>query len=145
MIFGYWGIRRMLRSSKPIPKLSPGIFESDSFLVPGSVGCFRSRILLPPTWKDWDPVKLKAVLAHEMAHVQRQDWFIRFVSQVNVCIFWFHPLAWWLDRELGRLAEEAADDVALSALENREGYAATLVDIASAAALGGHILNSRVI
>ncbi len=146
MAFGYWGVRRMLRTSKPIPKLGPDILESDSVLVPGSVGCFRSRILLPPAWKDWDSVKLRAVLAHERAHIRRRDWLIRFVSQVNVCIFWFHPLAWWLDRELGRLAEEAADDVALSAcIENWEDYAATLVDIARAAAVGGRVLNSRVI
>jgi hypothetical protein len=145
MTFGFWGVRRMLRTSKPIPKLGPGILESDFFWVPGSVGCFRSRILLPPAWEDWDAVKLRAVLAHERAHIRRRDWLIRIVAQVNVCIFWFHPLAWWLDRELGRLAEEAADDAALSEIENREDYAATLVDIARAAALGGRLLNRRVI
>ncbi len=145
MAVGSWGVRRIVRTARPIPKLGSGIFESDSFLVPGSVGCFRPMILLPSDWKDWDAVKLQAVLAHEKAHIRRQDWLIRFVSQVNVCIFWFHPLAWWMDRELAQLAEEAADDAALSEMENREDYAATLVDIARAAALGGRVLKWRVI
>ena len=136
----------MLRTARPILNLGPGILESDALLVPGSVGYFHSRILLPPAWRDWDAVKLRAVLTHERAHIRRWDWLIRLLSQMNVCcIFWFHPQAWWMDRELARLAEEAADDVALSMMENREDYAATLVDIARAAALSGRILNWRVI
>jgi hypothetical protein len=145
MALGSWGLRRILRDAKPIPSLGPGIFESVSFVVPGSVGCFRPRILLPRAWRDWDAVKLRAVLAHERAHIRRRDWPIRVTSYVNVCIFWFHPLAWWIERELARLAEEACDDVALSEIEDREEYAATLVDIAHAAAADGGVLNWRVI
>jgi beta-lactamase regulating signal transducer with metallopeptidase domain/Mg-chelatase subunit ChlD len=145
MALGSWGLRRILRNAKPIPNLGPGIFESVSFVVPGSVGCFRARILLPRGWRDWDAVKLRAVLAHERAHIRRRDWLIRIASHVNVCIFWFHPLAWWMERELARLAEEACDDLALSEIEDREEYAATLVDIAHAAAADGGVLNWRVI
>ena len=114
-------------------------------MVPGSVGCFRARILLPRAWRDWDAGKLGAVLAHERAHAGRGDWLIQVVSHVNVCIFWFHPLAWWMERELARLAEEACDDVAVAGMGNREEYAAALVDIAGAAAVDGGVLNWRVI
>jgi len=145
MALGSWGLRRILLDAKPIPSLGPGIFESVSFVVPGSVGCFRARILLPRAWRDWDAVRLRAVLAHERAHIRRRDWLIRVASHVNVCIFWFHPLAWWMERELTRLAEEACDDVALSEMEDREQYAATLVDIAHAAAADGGVLNWRVV
>jgi VWFA-related protein len=140
-------LRRILRDAKPIPSLGPGIFESVLFVVPGSVGCVRARILLPRAWRDWDAVKLRAVLAHERAHIRRWDWLIRVASHVNVCIFWFHPLAWWMEREIARLAEEACDDVALSELDDREEYAATLVDMARAAAAGGdgRLLNWGVI
>jgi hypothetical protein len=37
MALGSWGLRRILRNAKPIPNLGPGIFESVSFVVPGSV------------------------------------------------------------------------------------------------------------
>jgi beta-lactamase regulating signal transducer with metallopeptidase domain len=70
---------------------------------------------------------------------------VRFASHVNVCIFWFHPLAWWIDRELTRLAEEACDDIALSEMEDRDDYAAALVDIARAVAAGGGVADWRVI
>jgi beta-lactamase regulating signal transducer with metallopeptidase domain/Mg-chelatase subunit ChlD len=145
MAFGFWVLRRILRDASPIPGLGRNIFESASMLVPGSVGCFRARILLPPAWKDWETVKLQAVLAHEKAHLRRSDWLIRVVSRVNGCIFWFHPLAWWIERELAQLAEEACDDVALSAMESADQYAAVLVEIARAAAADGGVLNWGVV
>jgi beta-lactamase regulating signal transducer with metallopeptidase domain len=145
MALGYRGLRRILRKAVPIPSLGSGIFESASFVVPGSVGGFRPRILLPRAWRDWDGLKLRAVLAHERAHIRRHDWLTRVASQVNVCVFWFHPLAWWIERELARLAEEACDDVALSEIDDQEEYAAALVDIAREAATGGGVLNLGVI
>jgi Mg-chelatase subunit ChlD len=145
MAVGSRGLRRILRDARPIPHLGPGIFESVLFMVPGSVGCFRARIFLPVSWGDWDAVKLRAVIAHERAHIRRCDWLILVASRVNVCIFWFHPLAWWMNRELARLAEEACDDAAVSEMQDREEYAATLVDIAHAAAVDGGVLNWRII
>jgi hypothetical protein len=144
MAFGQWGLRRVLRGVTPLAALGPGIFESSAVAVPGAIGCFRRRILLPRAWRNWSAAELQAVLAHERAHIRRQDWLIRVASRVNVCIFWFHPLAWWMERELARLAEEACDDAALSQTGNREEYAATLVDIARAAAAGGAVLNWQV-
>jgi beta-lactamase regulating signal transducer with metallopeptidase domain len=145
MVLGSCGLRRILRDARAIPDLGPGIYESILFAVPGSVGCFRARIILPRAWRSWDAVRLRAVLAHERAHIRRGDWLVRVASHVNVCIFWFHPLAWWLEREIARLAEEACDDVALSGMEERDEYAATLVEFARTAAAGGGVLNWRVI
>src|SRR5689334_4849614 len=130
LAFGCWGLRKIVRGSTPIPSLGPNVFESMRVVVPGSIGVLRARILLPRAWRDWDAAKLEAILAHERAHIQRYDWLIRLASGINICILWFHPLAWWIDRELTRLAEEASDDVAVSKTKDTEAYAATLVDIA---------------
>lgn len=145
LVFGCWGLHKILRGSTPVPRLGPDLFESTLVVVPGSAGCFRARILLPRAWRDWDTAKLGAVLAHERAHIQRHDWLTHLASHVNVCIFWFHPLAWWIERELARLAEEACDDVALFETKDREEYAATLVDIAHTAAANGGVLSWPVI
>jgi len=141
MGLGLWGLRRILRHAKPLPELGGWFFESASFVVPASVGYFRARILLPLGWEGWDTTKLKAVIAHETAHTRRRDWLICLISRVNVCIFWFHPLAWWMDRELAYLAEEACDDIALSEMDDRDKYAATLVEFSRAAAADGARLN----
>ncbi len=145
MAISSWILRRILRHATPISRLTPEVFESVAFVVPGSVGCFRPKIFLPVAWRDWDSVKLLAVLAHERAHIRRWDWLIRIASHINVCIFWFHPLAWWLQRELARLAEEACDDLALAEIENNERYAAVLIDIAQAVVAAKRVLNWQVI
>jgi beta-lactamase regulating signal transducer with metallopeptidase domain/Mg-chelatase subunit ChlD len=145
MAVGSRGLRRVLRSARPISDLGSEIYESALLVAPGSVGWLRPKILLPQDWRNWDCEKLRAVLVHERAHIRRRDWLIRFTSHVNVCVFWFHPLAWWTERELARLAEEACDDVALSEINDRDEYAAALVDVARAAAAGGGVLNWRII
>ena len=50
--------------------------ESASISVPITVGQISPAILLPTGWREWDPAKLRAVLAHEEAHVRRADWAI---------------------------------------------------------------------
>ncbi len=145
LAFGCWGLRKIVRGSTPIPSLGPNVSESTRVVVPGSVGGIRTRILLPRAWRVWDAARLGAILAHERAHIQRHDWLTHLASRLTICIFWFHPLAWWIDRELARLAEEACDDVAVSETKDKEEYAATLVDIARTAAASGGVLSWPVI
>jgi len=98
-----------------------------------TIGWLTPKILLPIAWREWDPSKLRAVLAHEEAHVRRADWVIGIVARLNCSLLWFHPLAWWLRRELAVQAEYACDDSALASLRDRQDYARVLLDMASAA------------
>lgn len=76
------------------------------------------------------PRDAEAVLAHELAHIRRRDWLFLALSRVAVALFWFNPLVWLLQSELGRLSEEAADADALRHVEP-EAYARTLLGMAS--------------
>lgn len=136
LAFGYLFMRRLLRASSRTELGPEAIHESTWISVPLTVGWARPRILLPAGWRDWRPDKLAAVLAHERTHVRRADWAIALLSGVNRCLFWFHPLAWWLERRLAALAEQACDDAALLQLESREPYAQALLDMAAAVKTG---------
>ena len=105
----------------------PRIAESEVISVPVTVGVVRASILLPAGWREWDDAKLDTVIAHEMSHVIRHDALTQFVSLLHRAVFWFSPLAWWLDRHLRDLAEQASDEAALSAGANRNEYAKTLL------------------
>jgi beta-lactamase regulating signal transducer with metallopeptidase domain len=105
----------------------PRIGESEFISVPVTTGAIRSAILLPAGWREWDDAKLDAVLAHEMSHVARRDALIQSLSLLHRAIFWFSPLAWWLDRHLAELAEQASDEAALSCGADRGEYARTLL------------------
>ena len=71
--------------------------------------------------------KLDAVIAHEMSHVIRRDALSRCLSLLHRALFWFSPLAWWLNRHIAELAEEVSDEAALSAGAERSRHARTLL------------------
>jgi beta-lactamase regulating signal transducer with metallopeptidase domain len=102
--------------------------ESELISVPLTMGALRSIILLPADWREWDDAKLDAVLAHELSHVVRHDALTQRLSLLHRAIFWFSPLAWWLDRHLADLAEQASDEAALSGGADRKDYARTLLE-----------------
>ncbi|HZQ96905.1 MAG TPA: M56 family metallopeptidase [Candidatus Sulfotelmatobacter sp.] len=105
----------------------PPVRESAAISVPVTVGPMRSCILLPSNWPNWDDEKLDAVLAHKMSHVSRHDALSQCAALLYRAIFWFSPLAWWLNRCLLDLAEEASDEAALSGGVDRNHYARTLL------------------
>ncbi len=134
---GYAFTYRLVRAARPVGE----VYESDWITVPMTVGFLRSKILLPTAWKSWEPTKLEAVLTHERMHIRRADWAIAALAALNRCAFWFNPQAWWLERRLASLAEQACDDAALLTLGSREGYAETLLEISAAAQMAGGRLN----
>jgi beta-lactamase regulating signal transducer with metallopeptidase domain len=105
----------------------PRAAESELISVPLTMGVLRATILLPAGWHEWDDAKLDAVLAHEVSHVARRDALTQRISLLHRAIFWFNPLAWWLDRHLADLAEQASDEAALICGADREDYARTLL------------------
>ena len=130
LAFGYRFARKLVRDSKPIDW--PRVRESESISVPMTVGQIAPTILLPIGWREWDSAKLQAVLAHEEAHIRRADWAIGVMTRINCCVFWFHPLSWWLKRELALLAEYACDDSVLIQMGDRRQYPRALLEIAYA-------------
>jgi len=105
----------------------PQAAESELISVPVTMGVLRSTILLPGNWREWDDAKLDAVIAHEVSHVARRDALTQRLSLLHRAIFWFSPLAWWLDRHLADLAEQASDEAALLCGADRADYARTLL------------------
>ena len=101
--------------------------ESDLVRVPITVGILHAEVILPTDWRDWPEPKLRAVLAHEQSHVARQDPLRLLAASVYRSVAWFHPLAWWLRAELAELAEQASDDAAIAAGEDRVKYAEALL------------------
>lgn len=105
----------------------PQAAESEFISVPVTMGVLRPVVLLPTTWRDWDDAKLDAVITHEVSHVARRDTLTQRLSLLHCTIFWFSPLAWWLDRHLADLVEQASDEAALACGAERKAYAKTLL------------------
>jgi hypothetical protein len=151
---GFWLSRRVKRLSKPLGerrvlamllaqsaglglKAPPRLAESPAVTVPVTLGAWRPMVLVPTLWRDWSEERTRAVLAHELSHVARKDALTRALAAIHRSVFWFSPLAWWLERHLAVLAEQASDDAALGAGTDRVFYAKVLMgfyqDLQSAA------------
>ncbi|HEY1760672.1 MAG TPA: M56 family metallopeptidase [Bryobacteraceae bacterium] len=125
---------RLLRKSRATGKTTEGIEirESKSVTAPVTLGIVRSAIVLPADWREWDEIKLEAVLAHERAHVQRHDPAVQLVSVIHRALLWHSPLSWFLHKRLVQAAEEASDDAAVTATQDRACYAEVLLSFMQA-------------
>ena len=106
----------------------PELAESDLISIPLTAGILRPTLLFPAAWRAWDDLRLDAIIAHEMSHVARRDSLTLRLSLFHRAIFWFSPLAWWLDHHLADLAERASDEAALACGVDRDAYARTLLN-----------------
>ncbi len=114
-----------------------GVFTSPDCAAPVTVGWFRPVILLPSNWRSWPAAELDAVLIHEREHVRRRDPLIQWLALLDRAIFWFHPLAWWLERKLAELAEDACDAAVLRRGHDPRMYSEYLIDLARAVKRAG--------
>lgn len=97
-----------------------------------TVGWKRPLILLPVNWRTWSQRELRAILAHEMAHVHRRDFASHVVAQVALALHFYHPLVHWLVRRLRLEQELAADAAAARIAGGRRSYLTTLAGLALA-------------
>jgi bla regulator protein blaR1 len=117
------------------------LHSSPSCAAPVTVGFFHPSIMLPENWRSWTDPQLAAVLAHEREHVRRRDPLVQWLALFNRAVFWFHPAAWWLERELSALAEESCDATVLAQGHDPQAYAETLMHMARAVMDSGARVN----
>jgi GWxTD domain-containing protein len=116
-------------------------FYSERCSAPVSLGWFRPRVLLPAHAMHWGKEKLDAVMAHEQAHARRRDPLIEWFAMLNRCVYWFHPLAWWLRRRLAVLAEQACDEAVLAKGHEPAHYAGLLLELARSVTRRGRLVS----
>jgi len=110
--------------------------------VPVTVGVLHPRVILPECSREWPQAQLDAVLAHEGEHVRRRDPLFQWLALLNRALFWFHPLAWWLERKLSGLAEEACDAAVLARGYDAREYSEYLLDLARSVQRAGKRINA---
>ncbi len=106
------------------------ITEHPALLV--TWGGRRPIVLLPRDAASWAPDRIRAVVSHELAHVQRKDWPTQLAAEVLRSCVWFHPLLWIACARLRQESERACDDLVLALGIERTSYATHLVALARA-------------
>jgi beta-lactamase regulating signal transducer with metallopeptidase domain len=105
--------------------------------APMTVGFLHPVVIFPEDWREWPEGQLEAVVTHEGEHARRRDPLVQWLALLNRALFWFHPAAWWLERHLSALAEEACDNAVLARGHNPHEYAECLMEMARSVARSG--------
>ncbi len=125
----WWHIRAAVRKSSPLTlAANVPVLASPGLLEPGVFGIFRPVLLLPEGIADrLTPTQFEAILAHEMSHIRRRDNLAAAVHMLVEAILWFHPLVWWIGRQLIEERERACDEEVLRLGNEPHAYAESIL------------------
>src|SRR5688572_6639805 len=98
--------------------------------MPLAAGIRQASIVLPAVADSWPEDRRRAVLLHELAHVERHDCLTQTLAAVACAVYWPHPGVWWIATRLRAERELACDDRVLAAGEDAREYAGHLLELA---------------
>ncbi len=114
------GVRRAVR-----------LLESTRVHIPAVVGWLCPAVLVPlGLLAGMTPEQVELILAHELAHIRRQDFLANLIqTAIETCLF-YHPAVWWISRMLRTEREACCDDLVVAATGERLLYARALTRLA---------------
>ncbi|MHC4518193.1 MAG: M56 family metallopeptidase, partial [Planctomycetota bacterium] len=103
------------------------LLESALVEVPTVVGWIKPVILLPTSvLTGLDLEQLRAILAHELAHIRRHDYLVNIAQTVVEILGFYHPAVWWVSHRIRDERENCCDDVAVQVCGDSVRYARAL-------------------
>ena len=126
--------------------------RSAGLQVPAVVGGLRPIVLLPITaLTGLTDSQIEAVVAHELAHIQRLDYFVNLFQVFAETVLFYHPAVWWVNKQIRSERENCCDDTAIAVCGDRLNYVRALTHLESmrmmpqfAMAANGSPLKARV-
>ncbi len=140
-----------LRITRPVRLLESALAE-----IPAVIGWLKPVILLPvQACTGLRPEQITAIIAHELAHIKRNDYIVNCVQVIVETVLFYHPVVWWLSRAIRREREACCDDVAVSLCGDRFVYVRALTameavrgrapSLAIGAGARGSVLRARIL
>ncbi len=153
LLGGWWATARLRRRATPV--MNEGataaaarlhvelslqapvvLLESPSVEAPAVVGWRAPALLLPDDLSErLSPVMIEALLAHELAHVKRQDYVVNLVQSWADVLLWFSPAFAWMSRRVRETREYCCDDIAVQRCADPRAFVEALTTLASLAAV----------
>jgi len=95
--------------------------------VPCVLGFFRPIVLVPAAaLTGLTPAQLEAILAHELAHVRRNDYLVNLAQAALETVLFYHPAVWWVSARIREEREYCCDDLAAATRPSPAEYAGAL-------------------
>ena len=94
---------------------------------PMLIGFFRPRIILPVG--ELEDKELSYIFVHELTHYKQRDMFYKWLIQIVVCVHWFNPFVYLLEKEVNKSCELSCDEKVIAVLDDKgkREYGDTLI------------------
>ena len=112
-------------TSKPV-KLA----ESALIQIPVAIGHLKPMILFPvAAVNQLSQSEVEAILAHELAHIIRNDFLHNIIQSLIEVVFYYNPAVWLLSAVVRHERENCCDDMAVALCGNNLTYAKALLGL----------------
>ncbi len=102
---------------------------SEYIISPAVLGVLWPTILVPASMLSGIPAdQFRAILAHELAHIRRYDYFVNLIQMFVEILFFFNPAVWWISRQIRVEREACCDQIAVAVTGQTFAYIQTLAD-----------------
>jgi hypothetical protein len=106
------------------------LLESGLVKTPMVIGAIKPIVLFPiGVINHLTADQVEAVLAHELAHILRNDFAFNIIQSIIEILFYFHPAVWWISANIRAERENCCDDIAVGISGNPLTYAKALVSL----------------
>lgn len=106
------------------------ILTADGIDTPVVIGWRRPAVLLPRLLPDRETAAgLDALVLHELAHLKHRDDGVALVQAALRCLFFHHPMTWWLAARLTREREHRCDDLVAAESGDPAAYVRALMGL----------------
>ncbi|MBK7223675.1 MAG: M56 family metallopeptidase [Saprospiraceae bacterium] len=106
------------------------LLESALVMSPMVIGHLKPVIFFPMgAINRLSAQEVEAILAHELAHIMRNDYIINLLVSCIESLYYFHPAMWWLTAQIRAEREHCCDDLAIKATGQPIQYAQSLVAV----------------
>ena len=119
-------------------RVSAAFVQHPEVRMPCSFGLLRPTVMLPAAFDRLEPAFQRAIICHELLHVERRDFARVVVEDVAAALLWFHPWVWLLRRRIRLHREQVVDAEVVRRTDDRRAYVRCLVEVA------GHPLTLRL-
>ena len=127
----WWRVHAALAKATPLAIAAPILVKATTApMGPGLFGIWRPVLLVPQSMvKELLPKELRAILDHELCHLERGDNLTASLSMLVESLFWFYPLVWWIGARLTAERERACDESVVEEGNDPSSYAEGILKV----------------
>ncbi len=99
-------------------KANVGLFHNPLISSPMLIGFFQPCVLMPDG--ELEEKELSYIFMHELIHYKQKDMFYKWVIQIVVCVHWFNPFVYLLEKEVNQSCELSCDEKVIVLLDDKQ-------------------------